>query len=257
MKRIMLLVALTSLFWVNPIFANEWVKVDSARSGWQVSGGAVHHETYEKNRADAALCIDCHWWIHLICESWSDENHGWCPSMRLRCPRDMSLVEVFRANADVRPNFGDKAWVRTGYSCVGDAGPISYGEIFSRIRESKWLEPPVLQVQTSPPGITIVNLKTKLKFKSTSEMPTRSFTIADQPVKFSAIGTRSFECGSCFHLSQNEMVWRAKGTDTVKAKTRWSGTIEVSGLTLELDLPPVYQSRNLSLQINPLHRKLI
>lgn len=239
-----------------PVTAVSWTSFDSEENGWWVRGGAIHHETYERDRTEAAVCENCHWWVHRICDSWTDENHGWCPSMRLRCPRDMSIVEIFRANALRRPNLNDSRWVRSGYSCIGEAGPISYGQISERISESNWIEPPPLKVTVSPPEAAIVNLPVKIKYLSPSLTPLKTFKVAGHLVRFQSRASRTLNCSYCIKTA-TQVRWQQTGSDTLDFKTNWTADVEVAGLVLQPDLGVVSQAFSLKFRIKKLTRKLI
>jgi hypothetical protein len=176
--------------------------------------------------------------------------------MRLRCPADMQLVEVFRANAVLRPNMASDKWKRTGYSCVGERGPIALGQIVEVVNQEKYFQPPALKLSASPPNSTVVNLEVKIQFASSDKMPERQFTLAGQAIKFSAIAERAIACEKCRKTSSTVLIWQARGFDTLDIQSVWRPSIQVADLKLKLPIKTIEQSKKLKYEIRALTRRL-
>jgi hypothetical protein len=236
---------------------DEWVEVENAINGYLVSGGALHHSSYEKDRVEAATCEGCFWQIRRICESWEDEYRGGCIAMRLRCPSDMQVVEVFRANAIARPNLESSKWTRTGYSCVGEDGPASTEQIADRILASKFIELPELEFATKPPNRTLVNLPTRVVFNSPSRITDKKIKVAGIDVSFRASANRSVSCSSCLLIDNRTVFWQKSGPVEISSTARWRATFDAFGLSeIPVDRTPITQRKLSQLNVFQLQRKL-
>lgn len=238
----------------------DWVETNAESGGYLITGGFVASSTYEKDRYEAATCQNCHWLVSAICISWDDENHGWCPYMVGKCPTGSQISEVFRANSVSRPILSSSLWRRTGYTCVGPNGPLSSQEIFSQIRESKFIKIPSLEFSTLPPGKSIVNLTFKIEFSSAAVIPDRQITVAGIPVIVRAAANRDIRClslDSCRNLTSRSLVFLNPGVTSFRVQSRWFGSFDALGLyAVPLDESAIVQTINRSLPVFEIHRRL-
>lgn len=210
---------------------DEWVTAEPTINGYLVRGGVLHHSTYDKDRTEAATCDNCFWRINPICESWEDETRGWCPSMRLRCPADLQIVEVFRANATTTPPLQSELWRRTGYSCIGAEGPAATGQIINRITSKQFINLPALKFQTHPPSKTLVNLPTRVAFQSPNQIPEKKIQVAGIDVYFRAVASRSISCTNCSRISNRTVYWHRSGVMQISGNAIWRASFDALGIT--------------------------
>lgn len=240
----------------------DTVDVSTDGQTYIVDGGVIHHSRYDKDRTEASTCDTCHWRINVICRSWDDSFHGWCPSMLLNCPRDERLAEVFRADAITRPASSSPLWHRTGYTCLSDGGPASTVRIREAINQSWKIKVPALNFVTSPPRNTIVNLPTKVIYTSNGTIGRFSITVAGIPVSFRAKAARSFLCKPmwlCAYSTEtaSAIEFLRIGEVTLYATARWSATYDALGLTnLPVEDDPIVQQDSVTLLVTSLHRHL-
>jgi len=238
------------------------VDVSTDGQTYIVDGGVIHHSRYDKDRTEASACDTCHWRINVICRSWDDASHGWCPSMLLNCPRDQRLAEVFRADAKVRPSSTSPLWHRTGYTCLTDGGPASSVRIREAINQSWRIKVPALNFTTSPPRNTIVNLATKVTYTSSGTTGKISITVAGIPVTFRAKAVRSYLCKPlwlCSYSTESASAlhFLRVGEITIYATARWTATYDALGLTdLPVEDDPIVQQDSATLTVTSLHRHL-
>jgi hypothetical protein len=211
------------------------IEVVSNHDGYLVSGGIVNYENYIKDRTEAANCENCFWKIHEICKSWDDSNHRSCPWLRLQCPADMQLVEVFRFNGLNRPSYFSDDWYFVGYSCIGDAGPISSLQIATTLLDQWLIRVPKLQIKYFPPDDAILRQPIKYLVTSTQSI---SFTkyVAGVKASLSSSSNLSFNCvnqndkSNCASFSNGELKFVKTGLNNLTAKSIWNATFEVNGI---------------------------
>lgn len=238
--------------------SDEWVTAEPSINGYLVRGGAIHHSSYEKDRTEAASCDNCFWRISPICESWEDETRGWCPSMRLRCPADLQIVEVFRANATSTPSLQSGLWRRTGYSCIGKEGPAATGQIINRISARQFISLPALTFQTFPPARTLVNLPTRVVFLSPNQLPDRKIQIAGIDVAFRAAASRSISCTGCSRISNRTVYWQRSGIVQITGTAVWQASFDALGIKgIPITQPFPNQKVDSTLSVFQLNRKLV
>lgn len=238
--------------------SDEWVTTEPSINGYLVRGGAIHHSSYEKDRTEAASCDNCFWRISPICESWEDETRGWCPSMRLRCPADLQIVEVFRANATYTPALQSGLWRRTGYSCIGSEGPTATGQIINRISAQQLISLPALRFQTFPPVRTLVNLPTRVVFLSPNQLPDRKIKVAGINVTFRAAASRSISCTGCSRISNRTVYWQRAGVVQISGTAVWQASFDALGIKgIPITQPYPNQIVESTLNVFQLNRKLV
>ena len=238
--------------------SDEWVTTEPSINGYLVRGGAIHHSSYEKDRTEAASCDNCFWQINAICESWEDETRGWCPSMRLRCPADLQIVEVFRANAKSQPPLQSGLWRRTGYSCIGTEGPAATGQIINRISARQFISLPALKFQTFPPVKTLVNLPTRVVFQSPNQLPDRKIQVAGIDVTFRAAASRSISCTGCSRISNRTVYWQRPGIVQITGTAVWQASFDALGIKgIPITQPYPNQKVESTLSVFQLNRKLV
>ena len=182
--------------------------------------------------------------------------------MLLRCPRDQHLAEVFRADASSRPNSNDPLWHRTGYTCIGAGGPASVLRIHAMVTGSWRARVPVLRILSSPPGMTLVNLPTRLIFASAAAITAQRVVVAGLPVTVRARATRLWSCESqsCTTVA-GKVGWftfTAVQTAQVVATARWTATFDALGLTAQpVGDSPIIQKAVVKFSVIGLHRHLV
>lgn len=238
----------------------EWVDSTSDGSGYVISGGFVASSTYERDRYEAATCANCYWRINPICETWDDENHGWCPYMVSRCESGTQIAEVFRANSLNRPSPASSLWRRTGYTCLGPAGPLATGEVLDLILGSKYLKVPPLEYTTQPPKKSLVNLPLTVQFTSAVVIPDRQIQVAGIQVTVRAAANRDIRCTnltSCRNLTAKSLIFLNPGQQTFRVQSRWYGTFDALGLRgVPLDESAIVQTIYEEIPIFEIHRRL-
>jgi hypothetical protein len=255
------LICVASMISLSPSHAGT-VDVSADGQTYVVDGGVIHHSRYDKDRTEASTCEDCHWRINVLCLSWDDSFHGWCPTMLLNCPRDQRFAEVFRADALTRPSSGSSLWHRTGYTCLTDGGPASTRRIRDSINQQWRINVPPLNVTTLPPNTTLVNLPTKVTYLTAATTGNMSMKVAGIPVTFRARATRSYLCKPTWLCSYslssaNSISFKRVGSITVYATAVWTATYDALGLTnLPVTDPNIVQSDSATLTVTSLHRHL-
>ncbi len=240
----------------------EAATVDASADGnsYLVTGGVIHHSNYTKDRTEAALCTTCHWRINIICSSWDDARHGWCPSMLLQCPRDQKLAEVFRADALVRPDLTSSLWHRTGYTCLVPGGPASVVRIRQSLTDNWRIPVPPLKLVTKPPTNTLIGLPTKIHVLSALELPDKAKTVAGIPVIFRAQAVRRLSCGlRCSVNAQHSAVTFSRlGAGRVLTVVSWTAHFDALGLeNIPVSDSPIVQRVESFFTVSSLHRTLI
>ena len=245
----------------SPSYADT-VDVSADGQTYVVDGGVIHHSRYDKDRTEASTCENCHWRINVLCLSWDDSFHGWCPTMLLNCPRDQRFAEVFRADAINRPASGSSLWHRTGYTCLTDGGPASTRQIREMITHRWRINVPQLNVTTLPPNNTLVNLPVKVTYTTAATTGNLTAKVAGIPVTFRARATRSYLCKPtwlCTYSASNlnSISFRRIGAITLYATAVWTATYDALGLTnLPVSDPNVVQSDSVTVNVISLHRHL-
>lgn len=263
LTKLLATLALTCAFALSPIdVMADTVDVSADGQTYVVDGGVIHHSRYDKDRVEASTCETCHWRISVMCRSWDDAVHGWCPSMLVQCPRDERLAEVFRADSLTRPPSTSTLWHRTGYTCLGDGGPASTVRIREAIRESWRIEVPHFVVTTSPPTNTIVNFPTRVNFQSSATTGQLTRSVAGIPVTFRATALRSYVCKPVWLCAYSTSAlgsihFLRIGEITLYATARWNATYDALGLSgLPVTDDPVIQQAITTVQVTSLHRHL-
>ncbi len=201
-----------------------------------ISGGAIHHSNFTKDRQEAATCSDCFWKIRVICKSWQDSSHGSCPWLRLQCPRDMQLVEVFRANSNSRPVINSGLWYFVGYSCVGDAGPISSIDITDTLARSWIVGVPKLRIKYFPANDAVLSHPLKFEVLSKNTFDEVRDIFGDELI-LHAKSRIEFKCnsskylGNCISQKSNQIKFKKTGFNYLHAKAIWSATYDFLGIT--------------------------
>lgn len=212
------------------------IEVISNKDAYLVTGGIVNYVNYNKDRTEAANCENCFWKIHAICKSWDDANHRSCPWLRLQCPADMQLVEVFRFNGVNRPAYFSNDWYFVGYSCIGESGPISSVQIAYTIREQWLVKVPKLQIKYMPPNDAILRQSINYQVTSVSSI---SFTknVSGVPTTLSSASRLSFDCVDqndkhrCATYLDGELKFVKPGLNEITATSIWDATFEVEGVS--------------------------
>ena len=211
------------------------VEVVGQSDSYLMSGGVIHHSNFTKDRDEAATCSNCFWKITEICKSWLDTNHGSCPWLRLQCPVDMQLVQVFRANANSRPEFSSDEWYLVGYSCIGEAGPISTLDISIALKQSSLQKIPTLRIRYLPSNDAI--LWQVLRYEVLSkESINRTRTVLGVKVTLHARSSINFECkkstqnSHCITSNPNELKFKEVGLFRLTATSTWQATYDALGV---------------------------
>lgn len=260
--------SLTSIFvcvfvWFSsaPAFCDS-INAYPTHDGYIVTGGAIHHDNYSKSRDEAAKCQDCFWRILEICKSWQDESHRSCPWLRMQCPKDMQIVEVFRANTNQKPTINSGEWYFTGYSCIGESGPISTLDIASHLTDSWYLKLPELKIKYFPQHDAILRRLVKFDVLSDLKIIT-SKNILGNEVTVTAEANLSFTCSdfsnstTCVKQFLNKIKLYQVGLQDVTAKTTWQATYainQISGIPIA-GTKPVFRFPNL-FNVHPLFTHL-
>jgi hypothetical protein len=219
------------------------IEVLPQHDSYLVTGGVIHHTNFTRDRQEASVCETCFWKIKEICKSWLDSNHGSCPWLRLQCPADMQLVEVFRANAKYRPIYESKDWYFVSYSCIGDSGPASTVEISNQLSDSWVANVPRLRMKFYPASDAILWHPLKYQILSQSSFSLTKKVLGVQ-VTLKARSSLDFICRNqnklenCLSIRANELKFKKVGILQVVTTAQWSATydalgvvgIEVSGL---------------------------
>ena len=211
------------------------VEVLAQGDSYLISGGVIHHSNFTRDRKEAASCTDCFWKVQAICKSWQDSNHGACPWLRLQCPSDMQLVEVFRANAVFRPTVISSLWYFVGYSCIGDAGPISTIDLYDHLAKSWIIEVPKLRIRFSPANDAILShplkyeILSKTEFDVARDVFSTSVTLhAQSHIEFAC--ESSFSSKHCISQKSNQIKFKKVGLSYLFAKSIWSATFDAAGI---------------------------
>jgi hypothetical protein len=238
------------------------IEVLPQQDAYLVSGGVIHHTNYTKDRTEAASCSDCFWKIKEICKSWSDANHGSCPWLRLQCPVDMQLVEVFRANAISRPAFSSRDWYLVGYSCIGQSGPISTVEIATAITDSWLARVPNIRLKYLPPSDAILWHPLKYELLSPDSL-TFTKTILGVRVTLNANSSVEFRCQSlasisnCISNNSNQIKFKKVGIYHLTAISKWRATYNALGVEgIEVSGPNPSSSTTTLFNVHPLFTHL-
>ena len=226
---------LVVLLYSPPSSSATSVEVVAKSDSYLVSGGVIHHSNFTKDRDEAATCSTCFWKVTEICKSWLDTSHGSCPWLRLQCPVDMQLVQVFRANANSRPEFSSDEWYLVGYSCIGDAGPISTVDISTSLKQSSLQRIPALRIRYLPSNDAI--LWQALKYEVLSkESFTRTRRVLDVKVTLHAASSLSFKCKKftqlfqCISTNSNNLKFNQVGLFNLTATSTWQATYDALGV---------------------------
>lgn len=238
------------------------IEVLPQQDAYLVSGGVIHHNNYTKDRTEAASCSDCFWKIKEICKSWSDTNHGSCPWLRLQCPADMQLVEVFRANAISRPIYTSGDWYFVGYSCIGQVGPISTVEIASAISDSWLAKVPNIRLKYQPPSDAILWHPLRYELLSPNSF-TFVKTILGVRVTLQANSSVEFRCQSmtsilnCISSNSNQIKFKRVGIYKLTATSTWYATYNALGVEgIEVTGPNPFSSTTQLFNVHPLFTHL-
>lgn len=211
------------------------VEVFPKEDGYLVSGGAVLHESYTKDRDEAAKCKDCFWRIVEICKSWDDTSHGSCPWLRMKCPKNMQVVEVHRFNGKLSPSFTSADWYFSGHSCIGKAGPISTIDLTKSITETWFLNIPELQIRYRPNSNAI--LWQPLRYEILSQMHlTGTKTILSEQVTINAQAQLRLTCRDlqnnlgCMKRQIGALKLTELGPLKIEAQALWNASYDLLGL---------------------------
>ena len=162
-------------------------------------------------------------------------NHGSCPWLRLQCPVDMQLVEVFRFNGLYRPSFASPDWYFVGYSCIGQSGPISSVQIAIALLDEWLIKVPKLQIKYLPPSDAILRYPIRYQVLS-DESFSFSRIVAGVKASLSASSYLSFECfdlkglANCAKQSSGELKLLKTGLLSITAKSVWTANFSVNGV---------------------------
>lgn len=227
---------LTAFIVIHPSPANATnVEVLPQKDAYLITGGAIHHSNFTKDREEAATCENCFWKVVTICKSWLDTSHGSCPWLRLQCPVDMQLVEVFRANALARPAYASAEWYFVSYSCIGDAGPISSEDIANSLSQSWLVKVPQLQIRFSPPNDAILWHPLKFEILSNSSF-VQTQTLLGTKVTLHASSFLDFQCNaianitSCLSVNSQKLKFKKVGIFQITATAKWDATYDALGI---------------------------
>lgn len=227
-------VFLISSLFATPAVADS-IEAFPSSDGYLISGGAVHHENFSKNREEAATCTNCFWKIVIICKSWDDQNHRSCPWLRLQCPKDTQVVEVFRANGNSRPKFDSSEWYFTSYSCIGESGPISTFEVTRLLQQSWFVKLPDLRIKYFPKSDAI--LWQPLRYQLLSDLHLkRTKNILGHQVTVNANAKLGFTCrtspflNNCLRSTINKIKFTQVGVIQLTAQTTWEASYDLNGI---------------------------
>lgn len=247
---------------ISPSYATN-IEVVAQHDSYLITGGVIHYTNYTKDRQEAATCKNCFWKVREICKSWLDTNHGSCPWLRLQCPVDMQLVEIFRANANARPPYISELWYFVGYSCIGEYGPISTIELSSKLSNSWVVGVPELRIKFFPPNDAILWHPIKYQVISNTSF-SKAVDVFGTKVTLHANGDLAFECfqtrnpDSCISQKSNLIRFTSFGSKVLLTKSSWNATFDIhgiNGIAVE-GAGPSFESRT-TFNVHPLFTHLL
>lgn len=234
MRKLLLpfVIAVVCLALPTPAHA-AWVSVTPDGESYLVTAGALFTDNYGGDRKEAATCSTCFWWVHRICASWDDANHGWCPWMLLQCPRDQQLAEVFRADANAFPPLDSPLWHRTGYTCIGDPDLLSARQVTTEVSDSWRMLIPPMGYRISPPGQTLVNLETIVEFSSPSYVTDARLLAGGIEARLYVTANRSVNCrtAGCRKLTATSVLFDRGGTGVLRIRSTWTASYDALGIS--------------------------
>jgi hypothetical protein len=246
----------------SPAYATS-IEVLPQVDSYLIKGGVIHHSNFTKDRDEAATCSNCFWKIREICKSWQDSSHGSCPWLRLQCPNNMQLVEVYRANANSRPPYISNIWYFVSFSCIGQAGPISTIDISTTLSNIWVVDVPKLRIKFLPPNDAILwqPIKYQILSKQTIEKVTEVF---ENQVTIRAKSFLEFSCmqsigsNSCLSQKFNSIKFKEIGSKLLLTKSTWSATFDALGIFgIPVDGPnPSFEIKT-PFQVHPLFTHLL
>lgn len=251
-KFFMSLLVLASLNVASPAEASPWVDVSSDGNAYLVSGGAIFHERYEDDREQAAACEDCFWKVDRTCTDFDAFDRGPCPELLASCPKDMHIAEVRRARGATKPEWDSSSWRYISHTCIGDSGPVSVNEVTHLIRSTIRVRVPALNVQTSPPKRTLINLPTKVRQLSESSIRYSNILVAGVPVKLWAESTLRTQCQACLETSKGLLLKRT-GRVAIQVDVVWSAWYTALGIRpIKVQDPQIRQRKTLWIRVSEL-----
>lgn len=238
------------------------IEVVSSQDAYLVSGGVVNYSNFTKDRSEAANCTTCFWKIKAICKSWQDSSHGSCPWLRLQCPANMQLVEVFRFNGLYRPNYYSSDWYFVGYSCIGESGPISTVQIADSLLDEWLIRVPKLQIKYSPPNDAILRQPIRYEVLSDQSLAFTK-TVAGVKTHLTSGSNLSFNCldqkgnSNCVTQSSGNLKFGKTGLLSLSAKSVWTAEFEIDGVSgIEITGPQPSSSVSKIINVHPLFTHL-
>ena len=253
MKKLFILILVAvSLGLISPAYASPWVDVSSDGNSYLVTGGALFHARFDDNREEAASCSDCYWRVQRNCLDIDMYDRGPCPELLASCPNDMHIAEVHRSRGPLKPEWDSTAWKFTSHTCIGEAGPVSSGEVRDFIESALRVRVPALRVETTPPKRTLIHLPTRIKQLSASSIRFRDLEVAGIPVKLWAESTLQTKCNSC-RQTPHGIILKKIGRVAVQVDATWSAWYTALGIRpIKVSEPQIRQRKTLWLTVSQL-----
>ena len=253
---VLMLLVLSQLVAALPAKAAD-LSVSREGDSYLVSGSLLLHDSTQIEGRPGSRCSDCHWKFTVICRSWQGTAHGSCPFLLARCPSGWRLAEVWRSQLPSRPLASSDAWVKSGYTCFTDEGPLTVHEVTTRLQQLHRVGVPPLKTRTSPPSTTVTFLPTFVQFVSVRELPVQHIEVVGIPIEVRRTSSAYVSCGRCSLTSTSGMVFTSAGPATVTVNLLWNTGFHAEGFPdLDVGLSPIRQRTTHNLTVIPLHRRL-
>ena len=231
------------------------VEVDG--DSYLVTGGVYHSSIYPYDRSEAAHCVNCFWKIVVICKSWSDDAHGSCPYLKLRCPATMRIAEVYRANESSRPPTTSTLWKWMGYTCLSQL-PASTRVIEQEISSMWRVYVPQLVVTTNPPHTTLLHLTTHINLLNGLSMPVVQRDVDGNAVSIYATASRNITCQLACSYASAVTKFIQTGHVAVLLTLRWDGYYSVDGVPFSrIPGPAIVQQTSIPMTVIALKRHIV
>jgi hypothetical protein len=200
------------------------------------SGGLLMDETFVGigiGRAGVATCADCEWALIATCHGASQGGNG-CHGVA-SCPPATRRVLVFLRH------IGEPTFTQVGSYCMDSDGPLTVGDLATRVRDVVIERVPAQSVSSQPAAGPVVNLPAVFDTGQPRRLDTRRFTLVGFDVVLDATPTwhwswgdgssaDSLDPGGSWPDVSVSHTYRQPGPVSVVLQTSWAGTFTVDGI---------------------------
>lgn len=208
---------------------------------YEISGAVIVDGGFSEAHA-AATCGNCHWHIVRICPPQALDERLGCTVFP--CAVERSVVEIWRADADLRPPADDPLWQYHGLACI-EAAPIAASALTAGARDMAIRALPPLKPVSQPASTTLTGLNTNFQSQQPSQLVTAAAIVAGESIRIRAVPTWIWDFGHGGVLTTSDPggpwsngrirhTYPKRGIFRVRVTNTWRATYEVRGIP---DLP--------------------